>query len=774
MLVRNGFKLTADVILQSSIGISMRKKPTAQGQTSELALHTLGWKAFQDLCSQICEEILKTTVSIFREAQDGGQDAVFLIKKKKRSSAIGTVQCKFTADPRRRLKLSDLNEEIENIKKLVDEINADSYHFMTNMGVDAPVAKKIVKKLKGLGVADPQVLGREWITLKIKESARLRALVPRIYGLGDLSIILDERRAQQTEALLKHLMPSLKIYVPTAAHRSAVTILKKHGIILLSGAAATGKSMLASILATTALDGDGHSCYQIDGPMELTKFWNPNEKGGFYWIDDAFGSNQLRDDYVDYWIANLNKVRAAISAGNRFVLTSRSHIWEAAKSKLATRNHPRFADGSAVVNVGELSPDERRLILYNHIKAGNQSRDWKNRVKPFLEGMAEIPRLLPEIARRLGDKNFTKEIIISSDCLERFIAEPVGHLRDTITELNDSQKAALTLVFLARSKLSAKTQDEDLWVRVGDKFGVSQVEIGDAFSQLDGSFLAQKYESTRKIWSFYHPTIADALSSILGGRPDLLELYIQGVRIEVLLSDVVCDASQEIEGAIVIPNNLDEFLIARLLEVSDEPSLNTMLFGFLAGRASEKVLREILKQKPEILKRKSNISWSLYSDTKVNLHARVHSLGILPNALREESADRIERAVLREFDYGILDEDRILALIPSTQIFALCSKLKLFIFEELPSCIEEMIDTADPSDDFDGIQRFLSVVEGLLSEDEDIQEHISEIRDQIDSAVKEIEEELENSAVTWEGNDVQPKKVVVLKGNRSIFSDVDE
>lgn len=64
----------------------------AEGPWSDLALYSIGWKAFQDLCSQVCEEVLHRPVEIFREAQDGGQDAVFLIQSHPGdSSDVGTV-----------------------------------------------------------------------------------------------------------------------------------------------------------------------------------------------------------------------------------------------------------------------------------------------------------------------------------------------------------------------------------------------------------------------------------------------------------------------------------------------------------------------------------------------------------------------------------------------------------------------------------------------------------------------------------------------------------
>jgi hypothetical protein len=151
----------------------------AQGPLNNLALHTLGWKAFQDLCAQICEVALQQVVSVYREAQDGGQDAVFLLRDRDGKVTTGTVQCKFTSDPYCRLKPYHLTEEKKVIRELVKKNLAHTYYFITNMGIDAPDAVSIRDDLIHLGITEPHVLGRDWITLQIRESARLRALVPR-------------------------------------------------------------------------------------------------------------------------------------------------------------------------------------------------------------------------------------------------------------------------------------------------------------------------------------------------------------------------------------------------------------------------------------------------------------------------------------------------------------------------------------------------------------------------------------------------------------------
>lgn len=755
----------------------------AQGPLKDLALHTLGWKSFQDLCAQICEEILGISVSIYREAQDGGQDAVFLSKSTSSGvSQVGTVQCKFTSKAQRHLRISDLATEEDNIRKLVSTGNAHSYIFITNMVVDAPVADAIRQKLFSLGVLEPYIFGKDEITLKIQESARLRALVPRVYGLGDLSIILDERRAEQTRAVLGHLMSTLSVYVPTAAHRGAVRVLGEHGIVLLLGAPATGKSTLAAILSTLAIDGNNHQGFQLDGPKELTSFWNPNESGRFYWIDDAFGSNQLRDDYIDDWISIMNKVRAAISAGNRFVLTSRTHIWNAAKYKLATRNHHNLADGSAVIEVGSLSPEERSQILYNHLKNGNQPSVWKRKLKPYLTKISELPNLLPEIARRLGDKNFTGSVNIFPDDVIRFVAEPMEFLKETINELNDAQKAALAVVFLNRSRLSAVMTDTESTNFVADKYGVTTLEIGNALQELNGTFLTLKSDQTGNIITFRHPTIADALSDLLGQRPDLVELYIRGVRLETLLTEVVCADAPQIQDAIVVPESISDRLIARLLEVPDDPSLNTALFGYLSKRASDYVIREIVNSDSRILLREISHVWSVWGNPKIHTFARLHSMRLLPQELRLETADYIEEKLIDDLDVSFIDNEGILSLIPPNRLLQLSFKLYEKTFDRLPSLIEEAVERADleitPEDNFEDFERFLEAIESTYSRSVEMEAKIDQIRDEINNAVRKVSEKKDSDDhVQWEwsADKVTPAKInTPTSSGRSIFSDVDE
>ena len=219
--------------------------------------------------------------------------------------------------------------------------------------------------------------------------------------------------------------------------------ISNHGIVLLLGNPSSGKSAIGAIISTIASENPDSTVLALTSPRDFEAGWNPNDPGRFFWIDDAFGSNVLRDDYVQDWASAFSKLRAAIKHGNRFLLTSRKHIYEAARRRLGQRNLTQFVDGSAVVDVGDLTSEEKAQILYNHINFGDKSQSWRSSVKPHLPAVAEVRDFLPGIAERLGDPNFTKGLAPRESSLVRFMEEPTEHLIDTINALDDQLQAAL-------------------------------------------------------------------------------------------------------------------------------------------------------------------------------------------------------------------------------------------------------------------------------------------------------------------------------------------
>src|SRR6266550_4427135 len=106
-----------------------------QATEPDFELQSLGWKAFQDLCSTIVSEVLGQTVQVFLPSNDGGRDGAFrgVWTPSKGESLTGTftVQCKFSRDESP-LTLSVLNDELEKAKRLADKGYASNYILITN------------------------------------------------------------------------------------------------------------------------------------------------------------------------------------------------------------------------------------------------------------------------------------------------------------------------------------------------------------------------------------------------------------------------------------------------------------------------------------------------------------------------------------------------------------------------------------------------------------------------------------------------------------------
>ena len=123
---------------------------------------------------------------------------------------------------------------------------------------------------------------------------------------------------------------------------------------------------------------------------------------------------------------------------------------------------------------------------------GTKPSAWKARIQGHLPDLSKQKNLLPEIARRLGDKDFTANIVKLPEDLLRFVAEPQEFLVQTFKELASDQQAAMTLVFLARSRLPVHRFPDSEATLVATSYGVSKAQLAQALQQLEGTFLGNR------------------------------------------------------------------------------------------------------------------------------------------------------------------------------------------------------------------------------------------------------------------------------------------
>jgi hypothetical protein len=351
----------------------------------------------------VAAEVWGQTVQGFFDSQDGGRDGAFYgtwrSGKGETFDGSFTIQCKFSQKSGRSINIASLRDEIEKAKRLASRGLTDNYFLFTNMQLTGLTDEAIRREFESIpDLKRCRVYGVEQISQFIRESPRLRMLVPRVYGLGDLSQILDQRAYDQAQEILSALGDDMNKFVMTDAFRASTRAIVEHGFVLLLGEPACGKSTIAAALALGALDEWNCFTVKVRDPSEFVATSNPHEKQ-FFWVDDAFGTTQL--DWHE-WSATFPHIRAAIRRGAKFVFTSRDYIYKNARNFLKESALPVIQDSQVIIRVEQLSKDEREQILYNHIRLGTQTTIFKRQLKTYLHDVAAHARFSPEIARRLG------------------------------------------------------------------------------------------------------------------------------------------------------------------------------------------------------------------------------------------------------------------------------------------------------------------------------------------------------------------------------------
>lgn len=763
--------------------MNIRGKATAQLSGPTYELHTLGWKAFQNLCATITREIFGQTVQTFVDSRDGGRDGAFhgTWRHTESESITGsfTVQCKFTSKVDDTIRISDLSDEVKKATRLASRGLSDNYILITNAKLTGENEEKIRTAFASIpGVRTVLTYGREWLCQIIQETPRLRMLVPRLYGLGDLGQILDERAYAQAQEILSALGDDLAKFVITDSYRRSANALVEHRFVLLLGEPASGKSTIAAALSLGALDEWGCATVKVRDANDFVHHSNPQEPKQFFWVDDAFGATQLDVSAVVAWNRALPHIDAAIRRGARIVFTSRDYIYRSARSLLKESALPVLRESQVVIKVDELQKEEREQILYNHIRLGNQPHNFKKTLKPLLPNVSEHKRFSPEIARRLGNQLFTRNLTVSSWGVDEFVENPMGLLQDIIRTLDPNSRCAIGLIFMRAGNLPSPISLTATETSAINMLGGTESGIREAFSALDGSLVLNVQQSTGSAWKFKHPTIRDAFAALVSENRELMDIYLTGAPIDKLLHEISC-GDVGLQGVkVVVPSDRYEFILERLGLLSKTPLENQdAIYRFLSYRCDRSFLETLLSKRPDLLQ--SLQIWSyLDSYVEMDLVVRLHEFGLLPEAERLRHLTVISRVAVETPDSGFLKAD-IRSILTNAEF----DDIVLAVRSELLPNLEHRVDRwhddhngiEDPEEYFEPLKSALDDLREAFPNDPVALEQIANGLSRIDTSIAEIRSTMPEEEDAGSYRDLGRSEAIGRSNeSRSIFDDVDQ
>lgn len=612
-------------------------------------LHRLGWSAFEDLCLQIMRVVLGETCTRFRAGSDRGRDGYFRgvvagsLGFQSALSGAFVIQCKHTSSSRASLDVSILQKEFDKIRDIAAR-DPCNYIVMTNRQVSAPTESGIRERIEAIaGVQRCLILGETWIEDVIDAHPRLLRLVPRLYGIGDLSQIVAFVIQEQTRAMLEDFAVELRTFVPTDSYRCAEKALYEHRLVVLVGPPASGKSAIAANLCMVSVAQDSKCrVLRIEKADQFTSTWSPSDASTVYWVDDVFGETTLDQVRLMEWAAALDKVEAARRRGARVILCTRDYILAAAIRKLKRSKSDMLIDARVVVNVTELASDEKEAILYNHVKHGDIGVTKKKQLKRHLPKLAGLPSFSPELARRLGSMRFHEKLSYEEWGLVRFFDDPVQHFRDVIHGLSAAEMAALSACLHSGNALVDPVHDGSVASAVLSCFGVSIQAVRDALEALEGSLVKRVRQATSQMWQLHHPSMIEALQVELAARSSQLVLYLQSAALHVILRDTTTIVPVQGSRAVFIPDSTYEHVLPRFL-AAEERDMEGVA-AFLTERASAEFLSALDRASPGLLDSAlALVPEPEGSERAAELAVRIHQDGhmsgrrvsILEQALRE-------------------------------------------------------------------------------------------------------------------------------------------
>ncbi|MED4229511.1 hypothetical protein [Neobacillus cucumis] len=631
-------------------------------------LHLLGWKAFENLCCSVMQQTFGVTYTPFSEGKDGGRDGFFEgegrydIKDKSLNGKF-VFQCKHTTNSEESMKLSLVEDEIKKITLLVDELGIKHYIIFTNRklsgGNDSIIRKKF---LEINGLESCTILGSEWFDITIDGDKRLRRLVPRLYGIGDLSEIIDERVYKQSTEIIEYLKETVTTFVSTKAFQDAMAAIFEKRFVILLGPPASGKSAIATNICMSAIaENESNETLILEDANQFKEHWNPDNPKKVYWFDDVFGITNLDNYRLNAWLSSFMKLNVAIKKGATVIFTSRDYIFKEARDKIKESSFKLLFDSQVIINVGELTLPEKQQILYNHIKSGDLTKIERQTLKPYLNLLSRNKDFTPEIARRLGNKTFHNNLVVNQPSLEEFFSNPVLFFTEVIKTLDDNKKATLILILLHGNQLPSPVLEDHIPNYFKKYFDVTLPIIKNSLEIMRNSLVKHSIISQDRSWALYHPSMIDSLQTILSGNSEMIELFIFTSRINTLLRDVSCNNTQ---NKIFIQKSLWGILVNRFSETTTKADVKNSIVGFLLRETPDEFLIWLRFEKIEFLQSLILPSYSqLNNIPNYEFACRLEKLGLLDDCWKLMLANKIKEISIRNCDLTFLKHNDYAATI---------------------------------------------------------------------------------------------------------------
>jgi len=216
---------------------------------------------------------------------------------------------------------------------------------------------------------------------------------------------------------------------------------------------------------------------------------------------------------TDAWSRDLPGVLRKLDANHLLIWTARHYILEEAlaESRLGESVGEFPGTREVLVEVGDLTAQQKGEMLYNHAKLAGLPKKSKKLIKDHFRAIIDHPNFTPERIRQLCQDVFRADKADSWVEILTFMSNPSERWRKAFDGLSESEQALLTALLDFDDDAELSQLERAYEQRIQDEHK-GRLTFNKAISHLRHSFLqiSRSYSGTVTV-EFRHPSLRDML-----------------------------------------------------------------------------------------------------------------------------------------------------------------------------------------------------------------------------------------------------------------------